>query len=194
MIPSQRALFDIPRDVAYLNCAYMSPLLREVRETGQRALARKSEPWTISPPDFFRDASDARTLFAALIGAAASDVAIVPSVSYGMAVATANLPLGPGQRVLMLSEGFPSVVYPWRERAREVGAEVVMIPRPADDDWTAAVLEAIGEQTAVAALPVCHWTDGGLLDLRAISARLREVGAALAVDATQSLGALPFDL
>jgi selenocysteine lyase/cysteine desulfurase len=194
LIPSQRALFDIPRDVAYLNCAYMSPLLREVRETGQRALARKSEPWTISPPDFFRDASDARTLFAALIGAAASDVAIVPSVSYGMAVATANLPLGPGQRVLMLSEGFPSVVYPWRERAREVGAEVVMIPRPADDDWTAAVLEAIGDQTAVAALPVCHWTDGGLLDLRAISARLREVGAALAVDATQSLGALPFDL
>ena len=194
LIPSQRALFDMPRDVAYLNCAYMSPLLREVREAGQRALARKSEPWTITPPDFFRDAADARTLFAALIGSAASDIAIVPSVSYGMAVATANLPLRPGQRVLMLSEGFPSVVYPWRERAREVGAEVVLIPRPANDDWTAAVLEAIDEQTAVAALPICHWTDGGLLDLRAISARLREVGAALAVDATQSLGALPFDL
>jgi len=193
-IACQRDLFDIPREVAYLNCAYMSPLLREVREVGQRALARKAEPWTITPPDFFRDAADARTLFAALIGGASSDIAIVPSVSYGMAVATANLPLGPGQKVLLLSEGFPSVVYPWRERAREVGAEIVMIPRPADDDWTAAVLAAIDERTAVAALPVCHWTDGGLLDLRTVSARLREVGAALVVDATQSLGAMPFDL
>lgn len=193
-IPPQRELFDIPRDITYLNCAYMSPLLREVREVGLRALARKSEPWTITPPDFFRDAADARTLFAALIGGASSDIAIVPSVSYGMAVAVANLPLGPGQKVLLLSEEFPSVIYPWRERAREVGAETVLIPRPTDDDWTAAVLEAIDGRTAVAALPVCHWTDGGLLDLRAISSRLREVGASLAVDATQSLGALPFDL
>jgi selenocysteine lyase/cysteine desulfurase len=193
-IPSQRHLFDIPREVAYLNCGYMSPLLREVLGIGQHSLARKAHPWTITPPDFFRDAADARTLFAALIGRAASDIAIVPSVSYGMAVATANLPLQAGQRVLMLDEGFPSVVYPWRERARDAGAEAVLIPRPADDDWTAAVLDAIDDRTAVAALPVCHWTDGGLLDLRAISARLREVGAALAIDATQSLGALPFDL
>jgi selenocysteine lyase/cysteine desulfurase len=47
---------------------------------------------------------------------------------------------------------------------------------------------------AIGALPHCHWIDGGLLDLVAIGARCREVGSALVVDATQSLGALPLDL
>jgi len=56
------------------------------------------------------------------------------------------------------------------------------------------VLEAIDRRTAVAALPALHWTDGALVDLVAIGARLRDVGAALAVDATQSLGVMPFDL
>jgi selenocysteine lyase/cysteine desulfurase len=38
-----------------------------------------------------------------------------------------------------------------------------------------------------------HWTDGTLFDLEAVGRRCREVGAALVVDATQSIGALPFD-
>ena len=192
-LPCQRALFDIPRDIAYLNCGYMSPLLNAVVETGRRAVARKAHPWTIPTTDFFTEMADARALFAGLVGVEGNDIALIPSVSYGMAIACANLPLQAGQRVLMLSEEFPSVIYPWQERARGVGAEAVLIPRPSNDDWTSAVLEAIDDRTAVAALPVCHWTDGGLLDVEKIGRRLREVGAALVIDATQSLGALPFD-
>jgi selenocysteine lyase/cysteine desulfurase len=180
--------------VAYFNCAYMSPLLRAAREAGQRGLHRKSRPWTVRPSDFFPEVDQARALFAELLGASAADIAIVPSVSYGMAVACANVPVAAGQRILLLEEQFPSVVYPWLERARETGAEAVVLPRPADDDWTPVVLDAITDRTAVAALPVCHWTDGALLDLARIGARLREVGAALVVDATQSVGALPFDV
>ncbi len=193
-LPCQRHLFDIPREVAYFNCGYMSPLLRASVEAGDQALRRKAHPWHLSPPDFFRWMDEARGAFAEVLGSTADDVALVPSVSYGLAVAARNLPLARGQRVVMLEEGFPSVIYTWRERAREVGAEVVMVPRPADDDWTSAVLAAIDDRTALAALPVCHWTDGALLDLAAIGDRLREVGATLAVDATQSLGIMPFDL
>ena len=190
----QRHLFDIPEAVAYLNCAYMSPLLRRVTESGQRAVARKSRPWEITPADFFSEVGQARRLFATLLGGGAGedDVAIVPSVSYGMAVACANLPLARGQTVLLLDEEFPSVILPWRERAREAGAAALLLPRPADDDWTRVILEAIDMQTAVAALPALHWTDGALIDLPRVAARLREVGAALVVDATQSLGATPF--
>jgi selenocysteine lyase/cysteine desulfurase len=194
MIPCQRHLFDIPADVAYLNCAYMSPLLRAAVAAGERAAARKARPWTIAPADFFSESEAARGLFARLVGAEAGDIAIIPAASYGIAVAAANLPAGPGRTILVLAEQFPSNVYAWREAARSNGATLVTVPRPADDDWTGAVLAAIDERTAIAALPHCHWTDGGLLDLAAIGARLREVGAALAVDATQSLGALPFDV
>ena len=30
-LASQRHLFDIPRDIAYLNCAYFGPFLKTVR-------------------------------------------------------------------------------------------------------------------------------------------------------------------
>jgi selenocysteine lyase/cysteine desulfurase len=196
LISCQRHLFDIPDDVAYLNCAYMSPLPLASVEAGRLAIARKARPWTIAPPDFFAGPQAARDLFAKLLGPPATpdDVAIIPSASYGMAAACRNLPLRAGQRVLLLDEEFPSTIYGWQARAAEAGAEAVLLPRPADDDWTRVVLEAIDGRTAVAALPVCQWSDGGLVDLVRIGARLREVGATLAVDATQSLGAMPLDL
>ena len=189
-----RALFDIPEDVTYVNCAYMSPLLRRVREAGVQAVGRKSRPWEITPADFFESVETPRSLFAALIGASPDTVAVVPAASYGMAIAAHNLPLAAGRRVLLLDEEFPSTIYTWQEQARVTGAEAVLLPRPADDDWTRVVLEAIDDRTAVAALPHCHWTDGGLLDLVRIRTALNAVGAALALDVTQSLGVLPLDL
>ena len=191
----QRGLFEIPDGLTYLNCAYMSPQLREVRRVGEEAVARKSRPWEITPRDFFEDSETVRALFARVVGGDAEGVAIIPSVSYGMAVATANIPLETGQNVVVLEEQFPSNVYPWRELAKRHGAEVVTIPRPfAGHDWTSAVLERVDERTAVLAVPNCHWTDGSLLDLRRAGERAREVGAALVVDATQSLGAYPLDV
>jgi selenocysteine lyase/cysteine desulfurase len=194
VLGSQRGLFEIPSGISYLNCAYMSPQLRAVRAVGEEAVARKSRPWEISPRDFFADSEKARELFARLVGGDAEGVAIIPSVSYGTAVAMANVSLIRGQNIVVLEEQFPSNVYPWRELAKRAGAEVVTVPRPADHDWTSAVLEHIDERTAVVAVPNCHWTDGSLLDLVRTGERAREVGAALVVDATQSLGAYPMDV
>jgi selenocysteine lyase/cysteine desulfurase len=190
----QRRLFEIPGEISYLNCAYMSPQLRSAREAGERAVGRKSRPWEITPPDFFEDAEESRALFARLVGGDLDGVALVPSVSYGIAVAAANVPVREGQRILILEDQFPSNVYAWRELAKRSGAKLVTVPRPKDHDWTSAVLELLDENTAVAALPNCHWTDGSLLDLPRVGERAREVGAALVVDAIQSLGAHPFDV
>ncbi len=193
-IPCQRELFDLPDDVAYLNCAYMSPLLRRAAEAGSEALRRKAQPWTITPADFFTDSERARTLFARLLGASAEDVALIPAASYGIATAAANLELPAGRAVLLLAEQFPSNFYPWRDLARRCGAEVLTVARPTEGDWTRAVLALLDERIAIAALPHCRWTDGGLLDLVRIGERCREVGAALVLDLTQSLGALPLDV
>lgn len=191
---SQRGLFKIPDEVAYLNCAYMSPQLRAVREVGKRAVARKSRPWEVTPQDFFEDSEKARELFAEIVGGEADGVAIIPSVSYGMAVAARNVLVEAGQSIVVLDEQFPSNVYPWRELAKRARAELITVPRPADHDWTSAVLEHLDESTAVVAVPNCHWTDGSFLDLRRVGERARELGAALVVDAIQSLGAYPLDV
>jgi selenocysteine lyase/cysteine desulfurase len=193
-LPSQRDRFDIPDDVTYLNCAYMSPLSHATIAAGELGLRGKKYPWTITPPDFFSGTAELRGLAASVMGVTPADIALVPSASYGIAVAAANLPLQRGQEVLVLAEAFPSMVYAWQEAARAAGATMVTVPRPPDDDWTSAVLSHITARTAVASLPQCHWTDGGLLDLGAIGAALRTAGGALVVDATQSLGAMPLDV
>ncbi len=149
----QRQLFEIPEDVTYLNCAYMSPQLRAVRLIGEEAVGRKSRPWEIEPKHFFKDSETARDLFAELIGGEADGVAIVPSVSYGMAVAVTNLPVEEEQKILILEDQFPSNVYPWRELAKRTGATLLTVPRPADHDWTSAVLGHLDERWAVVALP-----------------------------------------
>jgi selenocysteine lyase/cysteine desulfurase len=194
MLASQRDLFEIPEDVAYFNCAYMSPLLRSAREIGEKALARKSHPWSISPKDFFEDVEVARDLFAELIHAESEGIALVPSASYGINVAATNLPLAKSQRILLLEEEFPSNVYAWQELAKRSGAIIEAIKRPEDGNWTKALLEHINERTGIVAVPHCYWTDGSLVDLRQVGKHVREVGAALVVDATQSIGAYPLDI
>jgi selenocysteine lyase/cysteine desulfurase len=191
---SQRDLFEMPDEIAYLNCAYMSPQLRRAREIGEWAVSRKSRPWEITPDDFFEDVEVVRALFARLVGGDADGVAIVPSVSYGISVAAANVPVREGEKIVILEDQFPSNVYPWRELASRQGANLVTVPRPEDSDWTRVLVQEINADTAVVAAPNCHWTDGSLVDLVRVGERVREVGAMLIVDGIQSLGALPFDV
>lgn len=190
----QRHLFDLPEDVAYLNVAYMSPLLVASVEAGRTAAEQKARPWTITPADFFSGTAELRQLFAELLGGDSDGVALVPSVSYAMATAAANLAVSRGATIVVLDQQFPSNVYPWRRKAVESGASVVTVERPEDGDLTAAVLDVLDERTAVVALPQCHWTDGASVDLVAVGEACRSFGAALVIDATQSLGAVPFDL
>lgn len=194
MLPNQKHLFNIPDDITYLNCAYLSPQLRSVSNAGEAGIRQKEQPWTVTPPDFFRDSEQARALFAQIIDATSDDVAFIPSVSYGIGVAAKNARIQPGQKIVMLHEQFPSNVYPWREAARARNAEIEIVQRPENDDWTTALLEKIDARTAVVAAPNCHWTDGSLIDLIAIRRRCDDVNAALVVDATQSIGAMPFSL
>ena len=189
-----RDAFEIPADIAYLNCAFMSPQSRAVSAAGRKALERKAHPWQVGPADFFAESEDTRAAFARVLGGRADDVALVPSASYGLSLASACLPLRPDGTVVLLAEQFPSNVYPWRERAAEVGAEIVTVPRPIEGGWTAPLLDAIDERCGVVALPEVHWTDGTRIDLVAVGDRCRAVGAALVLDLTQSLGAMPFDL
>jgi selenocysteine lyase/cysteine desulfurase len=194
ILGSQRDLFDIPQGISYLNAAYMSPQLRSVTAAGSAALATGEHPWEVFAPDFFAPAEVARDLFARIIGGDADGVAVIPSVSYGVGIATANLGVGPGDTVVLLEDQFPSNVYPWREAVAHAGGEIVTVPRRSGRSWTDGLLAAIEERTAVVAVPNVHWTDGSIVDLVAVGRATRAVGAALVVDATQSLGAMTFDV
>jgi selenocysteine lyase/cysteine desulfurase len=193
-LPVQRELFDIPAEVAYFNCASLAPQLRAAAEASAAALARRARPWLIGSDDWFSQVEERRALFARLAGVDPEGVALVPATSYGLAVAAANLTARPGQRVLVLDEDYPSNTYTWRRFARRTGATVATVDRGDGRSWAEAVVEALDERTAVVAVLAAHWTDGGAVDLAAIGSRARQVGAALVVDASQALGAMPLDL
>jgi selenocysteine lyase/cysteine desulfurase len=192
-LPVQRELFDIPDDVAYFNCASLAPLLRASVEAGAAASARRARSWLTGGRDWFTEAEERRVLFAELAGVDPEGVALVPATSYGLAVAAANLTARPGQRVLVLADDFPSNRYTWQRFAGRTGAEVVTVERRDGQRWGEAVVAALDERVAVVAVLATHWTDGGSVDLTAIGARAREAGAALVVDASQAVGAMPLD-
>ena len=195
MIPCQRALFDLPRDRVYLNAAYMGPMPKAATEAGQQSYRTKSQPWLYDvQQDFFDKPDTLRGQAADLFGSTRDDIALVPAASYGLATAARNLAPQKRTKILVLDGQFPSHVYVWRALAEAHHCRVRTVTRSGNQSWTDALLAAISPATSIVACPQVHWADGGQLDLPAISDAARRQGAALVLDLTQSLGALPFDL
>jgi len=196
----QKHLFDLDPAVHYLNGAYMSPLLKTVEEAGIRGLQRKRRPETIGPRDFFTDTERLRTLFADLVHAASADeVAIIPSVSYGMAVVAKNLRTQRGQKIIVAEAQFPGNVYPWMALAGEKGLDIQTIEMPSESSgrgklWNERLLDAIDDRTAMVALGQIHWANGTRFDLEKISEKTHRCGGVVIIDGTQSAGALPTDV
>ena len=191
---AQGELFDLPPDIVYLNTAGAGPRLHAVNQVAQRALADSARPWQLTKASEWLEQTELlRSLAATLLETEADALAYTPSVSYGMAVAAHNLTLRAGQNVVVLGREYPSNRAVWTQRAEQIGATIREVEPEAGEGWTNAVLRHIDEHTAVLSLPHCHWTDGALLDLPRIAAAARAVSAALVIDASQSLGALPFD-
>ena len=186
-----RDLFIIPDATSYFDAAHMGLLPRSALSAGNQALYVRAAPW--SPSGAEETAEGLRASFGRLVGSEGANIALGSSTSYIMATATAMFPLS-GRAFLHLEDEHPSGVMPWLRSAASCNAEVHRVPRPIDGDWTNAVLAHIQPRIGVACLPHCHWLDGSALDLIAIGAALRAVGAVLVIDATQSVGARPIDV
>jgi selenocysteine lyase/cysteine desulfurase len=194
---SKRSLFSIPSDVCYLNAAYMTPHSKKVTAACLDSVERRATPWQMTANDFFDDVETLRSLFASLLGSAPDNIALVPAVSYGIACAAKNLKVRKNHKILMLAEQFPSHYYSWARLAKENEAQLCIVDTPTDLDWTSAVLDSIAsnkDSIAIAALPNHHWSNGAPLDLAVISDALRDIGASIVLDVTQTMGACPIDL
>ncbi|HEY4250290.1 MAG TPA: aminotransferase class V-fold PLP-dependent enzyme [Roseomonas sp.] len=197
MLPCQRHLFDIPRDVAYLNAAAWSPLPLAVQAAGRLGVERKTHPWNVDPALSGHVIERARAAAAALIGAAANDVAVIPSVSYGVAMAGKIFAPPAGSRVLVFEDDHSSPVLEWLARAPAQGFTVQTVRRPADGDWTAAMEEAVAAPAAplaIVSISNVHWADGGVLDMDRLAPAVKAKGAALLIDATHGAGMMDLDV
>src|SRR3989442_3439159 len=138
MLPSQRALFDIPREICYLNAASWSPLPIATQDAGRAGVARKGQPWLIDPALPAAQYERARRAAARLINADAGDVALISSVSYGVAAAAKLVIVPARSRVLVLENDHSSAGLGWATPAPSRQVTVGGGPRAHDGDWTAA--------------------------------------------------------
>ena len=185
----------------------MGPLPRAAERAGIEGLRAKRFPQAIAPEDFFAPADGLRDRFARLIGAPEPNrVATVPSVSYAVSTIARNTRAGRGRNIVIVHEQFPGNVYPWRRLVAEQGGELRVVTPPDEAEagrgsrggrgsgWTERILDRIDSGTAAVAMGTVHWTDGTRFDVEAVRARTRDVGAALVLDGTQTVGAAPMDV
>ncbi|MBZ9743567.1 MULTISPECIES: aminotransferase class V-fold PLP-dependent enzyme [unclassified Mesorhizobium] len=197
MLSCQRDLFTLTRDTAYLDAAYMSPIPIAAIAAGEAGVRVKAEPWKMTIASYYDEVEQARQLAASMVGANADDIAIVAATSYGMAIAAANVPVPAGSAILLMENEHTSHRYVWYDLADRAGAFVDIVPQPADGDWTGAIVSAIRSSDrpiAVVAGTLVHWFEGMAIDLEAVAVAARTAGAALVVDGTQWVGAVPFDV
>ena len=196
---SQRHLFQLPADVHYFNGAYMSPLLRSVEEAGIQGMIRKRNPTQITAADFFEEAEVVKQLFGRLVHGNPEQVAIIPSVSYGLESAVRNLPTTNGSKAIVVADDFPSDYYTITRWCATHRKQLVVIDPPQTKEgrgklWNQRILEAIDADTAVVIMSSIHWTDGTVFNLKEIGQQCRAMNAKLIVDGTQSVGARPIDV
>lgn len=154
------------------------------------AMARHGAPWH----DFEQEVDEARQRFAALIGAGADQVAVLPNASVGAFQVASTLSLRDRNDIVTTVEEFPSIAHVWLAQ-RPRGATVTFTGdrdsgRVRSTDYTAA----IGPRTTLVSVPMATYQFAERPPIADVVATGRDAGAVTFVDAYQAVGVMPVDV
>jgi cysteine desulfurase/selenocysteine lyase len=177
----------------WLNAAHQGPLPRVAVAAAQQALREKTAPHLIDDASFVELPRQLREHLGRLINAPAEELVLGNSASWGLQVLANALPWRNGDEILVLSDEFPATVFPWlvaeaagaHVRRLELGAPVLEPDRLASE---------LTPRTRVVAVNWVRSLTGHMVDLRGLQEVCGRRGVHLVVNATQGLGALPFDV
>jgi cysteine desulfurase/selenocysteine lyase len=176
----------------WLNCAHQGPLPRVAAEEAREAIAWKVRPFELTAERFAEVPARLRRTLGRLLGVPADEVVLGNSASYGLHLLANGFPWREGDEVLLVRGDFPSVLLPWLG-LEDRGVRVRYV-RPArhlpDPDELAA---ALTPRTRVFCTTWVHSFSGVACDLGALGAVCRANGTRFVVNASQALGARPFD-
>jgi cysteine desulfurase/selenocysteine lyase len=191
--------FPILRACDFFNHAGVSPLPRRAGDA-LRAFADQYERRAYLESGFYRQIEGLRRSAAAMINAAAEEIAFVKNTSEGIATVAGGIDWRRGDRIVTTAVEYPANIYPWMDVAGRFGAELVTVPEVTQEDGSGAVpLEAILAaadhwRTRLVALSHVEYASGQRHDLGAVGRFCRERGILFCVDAIQSMGVLPIDV
>lgn len=133
---------------------------------------------------------------APLIGAGTGEIAMLPNVTIAQTSVLSALDYSaPRDTIVMTELDFPSVRYVYDGLATRLGARIVVVR--SDDGITIdtqRVIDAIDERTRLVAISHVLFRSAYIMDVAAICARAKEVGALVSLDAFHSVGVIPVDV
>jgi cysteine desulfurase/selenocysteine lyase len=175
----------------WLNTAHQGPLPLAASAAAAQACELKQFPHRIADADFTEVPERLRALLGRLVGADPEEIVLGDSTSHGMHLIANGLRFAPADEVLVVAGDYPATVLPWL-RLRDQGVTVREV-RPAGPVLTVDDVEAsITDRTRVLALTWVNSFTGHAVDLDAIGDLCRG-RVAVVVNASQALGARPFD-
>jgi cysteine desulfurase / selenocysteine lyase len=185
-----RRLFPAADEFAYFNTAAVG--------LASRSLAARYhafvDEWTESGLDYARGevaAESARNAVAKLMGAEATDVALIASVSAAAGLVAASFgPAAAGQNVVIGEREYSSNHFPWRLLV-EKGYEVRQVPFRNGGLEPEDIAPRVDRGTRLVAFSGVQAATGHRSDISAISAIARGVGAIVFVDGSQMVGTVP---
>ncbi|MCG8469026.1 MAG: aminotransferase class V-fold PLP-dependent enzyme [Gemmatimonadetes bacterium] len=139
---------------------------------------------------------EVRAGFGRTIGANAPDIALMPSVSAGLAAVSGVTVDGEGRRrkVVLTELDFPTLGHHFLSR-RATGIEVEIVPSPDGIHVPLEAIEAaVGEDTALLAVSHVFFTSGTIQDVRELTRIAHDAGSFILVDAYQSNGQIVLDV
>jgi kynureninase len=165
-----------------------SSLIEYAAAWGGRGIRAWEEKWMAVPAEVAGSVEQ-------LIQAEPGSISLHPNVTVAQAVALSCLEFAPGRdRVVCSAEDFPSLLYLYEGLARR-GAQLVRVSardgRRIDE---ADLVAAIDERTALVAVSHVCFRTAQLIELGAVVARARAVGAISMIDAYQSVGIVDVDV
>lgn len=136
---------------------------------------------------FEQQVLNARKGFAALIGASADQVALVPNASTGAYQVASTLDYARRRKIVSTVEEFPSLSHVWLAQ-RPRGADVVHAVDPADQ------ARLVDRHTRLVSVPLVTYGRGLRSPVEDVTRAARAAGAAVFVDAYQAVGVRPVDV
>jgi len=176
----------------YLNQASLGLIPRTALEASIRFLTDVAQHGNLHLSDEAEAEilSTLRTAAAGLFGAPVASVAVLGGATEGLGQLTAMLAGSDGE-VILVTGDFPSVTYPWLAARDRSGMRIRWVRDIAAEDLTLSLVDAINERTTVVCVSAVQFATGTLVDVAALVARARSVGARVVVDVTQMAGAVP---
>ena len=189
-----RDQFTVFNNVTYMNSCSQGALADRVRnsfETYLKTMELNGSAWG----DWAGHQETVRALVAKVLNADSGEIAITTSASAGVSsLASAFDFTGKRNKIVTTENEFPTIGQIWHAQERR-GAKVVHIQSQPDLTVdTAALINAIDDETLIVSVTMVCFRNGAMTDLDPIIEAAHKKGALVLVDAYQGTGAVPIDM